>query len=107
MPGLQLYRPAEDITPNYAYMPVVFDPEAFGATRDEVSAALAREGISARRYFYPLTSEYDCYGGNSGADETPVAYRVSTQVLTLPMFADMAEEDVERVCSIVIGASCG
>ncbi len=107
VPGLQLYRPAEDITPNYAYMPVVFDPEAFGATRDEVSAALAREGISARRYFYPLTSEYDCYGGNSGADETPVAYRVSTQVLTLPMFADMAEEDVERVCSIVIGASCG
>lgn len=107
VPGLQLYRPAPGITPNYAYMPVVFDPETFGATRDEVSAALAREGISARRYFYPLTSEYGCYGGESAAEETPIAYRVSRNVLTLPMFADMSIETIGRVCAIVIGASCG
>lgn len=101
VPGLQLYRPAADITPNYAYMPIVIDPEVFGATRDEVSAALAQEGISARRYFYPLTSEYGCYGGGSSAEVTPIAHRVSRNVLTLPMFADMSIDDVGRACAIV------
>lgn len=102
LPGLQLYRPAADITPNYAYMPVVFDPEVFGATRDEVSAALAQEGISARRYFYPLTSEYGCYGGGSSAEATPIAHRVSCNVLTLPMFADMSVGTVDRICKIIV-----
>lgn len=103
VPGLQLYRPAADITPNYAYMPIVIDPEVFGATRDEVSAALAQEGISARRYFYPLTSEYGCYGGGSSAEVTPIAHRVSRNVLTLPMFADMSIETVDRICGIIVG----
>lgn len=103
VPGLQLYRPAADITPNYAYMPIVIDPEVFGATRDEVSAALAREGISVRRYFYPLTSEYECYGGEEAIEKTPVAHWVSRNVLTLPMFADLEMADADRICGILLG----
>ena len=103
IPGISLYRPAANIKPNYAYMPVIFDSEVFGASRDKVLLALAEKGINARRYFYPLTSKFDCYNSNARTIEaTPVAERISKQVLTLPMFADLKKEDVDQICEIII-----
>lgn len=100
--GLSLCEPPEGVRHNYAYMPVVFgDP--FGATRDEVFAALAREGVFARKYFYPLASDYGCYRGVYASERTPVAKDAASRVLTLPMYADLSLEDVDRICGIVRG----
>jgi dTDP-4-amino-4,6-dideoxygalactose transaminase len=98
--GNRLCLPPEGVKHNYAYMPVVFQ-DAFGATRDDVFSALAAEGIKARKYFYPLVSDYACYRGRFDSSETPVANDVASRVLTLPMYADLALEDVERICMIV------
>lgn len=100
--GVKVCRPPEDVRSNYAYMPIIFD-DAFGATRDEVFDALAAEGIGARKYFYPLVSDYACYRGRFDSSDTPVASDVASRVLTLPMYADLALEDVERICSILKG----
>lgn len=100
-PGLTAFRPAEGVRHNYAYLPVLFDPDAFGATRDDVFETLAAEGIGARKYFYPLVSDFDCYRSVYSSDRTPVAKRAADQVLTLPMFADLALSDVDRICAIV------
>ncbi len=99
------FRPVPDgVKPNYAYLPVSFDPEAFGATRDEVGDHLARYGIYARKYFYPLTSEAACYVGRFDPAKTPVALLASRRVLTLPLYADLALSDVDDICQLV--ASC-
>lgn len=100
VPGIRLCEPASGARPNYAYMPVVFE-DAFGATRDEVFAALDTAGIGARKYFYPLASDYACYRGRFDSGATPVARYVSERVLTLPMYADLALSDVDRICEIV------
>lgn len=99
--GLKLNRAQEKVQSNYAYMPVLFDPERFGASRDEVFAALEQENICARKYFYPLTSSFDCYKGRFDAAATPVAQRISREVLTLPLYADLEPEDVTRICGII------
>ena len=96
--GLQLNVVQEDVEQNYAYFPIVIDEKEFGATRDEVFEALAREGIGARKYFYPLTNSFDCFHGRFDPERTPVALAVSRRVLTLPLYADLAMEDVERIC---------
>lgn len=101
IPGVKLCRPKQGAKSNYAYMPVVFDPEAFGATRDDVFAALANQGINARKYFYPLTNDYTCYRGRFDSSCTPVACEVSSRVLTLPMYADLELEDVEMIYKTV------
>lgn len=99
--GIQLNVEQENVRQNYAYFPVVFDEKKFGASRNEVFDKLAENGIGARKYFYPLTSTYDCYQDKFNADLTPVALHVSKRILTLPMYADLAMEDVDRICKII------
>ena len=100
--GLQLNARQEGVKPNYAYYPVVFD--GFRLTRDEVFDRLKAEGIVPRKYFYPLTSAFACYRGRPGFStaETPVAERVAANVLTLPMYADLPLETVDRICSLIL-----
>ena len=102
IPGLQLAPVLPDVQPNYAYFPVVFDETVFGVDRDEVLRELERRHIMARKYFYPLTSEFSCYHGRFDPDETPVAKQISRRVLTLPLYAEIEEKTVDRVCQVVL-----
>lgn len=100
--GIQTNPIQEDVQPNYAYFPVLFDEKIFGATRNEVFKALSDEGIGARKYFYPLTNTFDCFHGRFDVDKTPVALHISKRVLTLPLYADLALEDVDRICRVIL-----
>ena len=100
--GVTLSPNQPDVKPNYAYFPVVFEPTLFGATRNEVFDALAENGIGARKYFYPLTNTFDCFHGAYNIDQTPVALHISKRVLTLPLYADLSMEDVDRICDVII-----
>lgn len=101
--GLRLLSVREGVRSNYAYMPVIFE-DAFGVSRDEVFGALDAAGISARKYFYPLTSDYACYAGRFDSSLTPVAQDAAARVLSLPMYADLALEDVDRICNVIVAA---
>ena len=81
---------------------VVFDKAVFGADRDEVFQKLEENGICARKYFYPITNAFDCYKGRFDPNDTPVALDISLRVLTLPLYADLALEDVDRICEIIL-----
>ncbi len=102
VPGLQLNPVKEGVRSNNAYFPVVFD--GFRLTRDEVFARLAEQEINARKYFYPLTNSFACYTGKPGFDpaRTPVASHMADRVLTLPLYADLSDEDVDRICDIIL-----
>lgn len=101
--GVQVNKPQQGIKANYAYMPIVVDPEAFGATRDDITITLSEAGIGARKYFYPLTSDCECYNDCffSSEKSTPIAYRTAENVLTLPLYADLSLKDVDRICDIL------
>lgn len=101
--GIKLCLPKEGVTPNYAYMPVVFE-DAFGVDRDRVFDALKKESVFARKYFYPLVSDFACYAGRYDSKKTPVALSVARRVLTLPMYADLPLEEVDHICKTVISA---
>lgn len=100
--GLRLNVQQPEVKSNYAYFPVVFDENLFGASRNEVMDALAQNGIGARKYFYPLTNTFECFHGKYDVDATPVALHVAKRVLTLPLYADLSMEDVDRICKIVL-----
>ena len=100
--GITVCKGQKDVTPNYAYFPAVFD--GYKYTRDEIFAMLAEHEIVARKYFYPLTNSFDCYKGREGFDPeaTPVAQHIAERVLTLPLYADLSLEDVDRICDIIL-----
>lgn len=100
--GIRLNTIQTSVTPNYAYFPVVFDETVFGANRDEVYNRLAKNDIFARKYFFPLTNAFDCFHDRYDANQTPVARYISEHILTLPLYADIALSDVDRICDIVL-----
>ncbi len=95
--GLRLLKEQRGVESNYAYFPVVFDGAKY--TRDEAAARLAAHDIFARKYFYPLTNHCTAYGFHG--DETPIAKHISDHVLCLPLYPELALEDVDRVCEII------
>ena len=103
--GLKVWSEQENVVHNYAYFPVVFDKEVFGKDRDEVAELLAKENIFSRKYFYPLTSEFECFKGKFEINETPVAKKIADNILCLPMYADLTIEEVDKICDIILGGS--
>lgn len=92
----------KNVDSNYAYFPVVFD--GYKYTRNEISEKLAKEGISARKYFYPLTNSFECYRNypTAGIEKTPIAQHIALRVLTLPLYSDLSLENVDRICDIIL-----
>ena len=102
IPGIKLCAPQKGVKPNYAYFPVVFD--GYKYNRDEVFDLLAAENIIPRKYFYPITTSFNCYRNRPGfnPEDTPFAKHISENVLCLPMFADLSMEDVDRICMLTL-----
>ncbi|MEQ8155833.1 MAG: DegT/DnrJ/EryC1/StrS family aminotransferase [Clostridiaceae bacterium] len=98
--GIKLCKPQAGVKSNYAYFPVVF--EGYKLSRDHIFEKLKEDNITARKYFYPLTSSFQCYKDRFGVDKTPVAKYISDRVLTLPLYADLSLEDVDRICDIIL-----
>ncbi len=98
--GIKLVPSQEGVKQNYAYFPVVFDNYKY--TRDEVFDKLGEENIIARKYFYPLINEFECYRENYSSNDTPVAKYIAHRVLTLPLYADLELEIVDKICDIIL-----
>jgi len=100
--GIQLNPIQGEVKSNYAYFPIVIDEKIFGESRNEIKERLAEQGIGARKYFYPLTNTIDCFNGQFDVQKTPVALHISKRVLTLPLYADLSMEDVDRICDVIL-----
>lgn len=100
--GIQLSPIQENVQSNYAYFPVIFDEKIFGSSRNEVYTKLGENGIGTRKYFYPLTNTFECFHGKYDTNLTPVALHISKRVLSLPLYADLSLEDVDKICEIIM-----
>lgn len=98
--GIKLNNIKKEIKSNYAYLPVVFD--GYKLTRDQVFEVLKNNNIITRKYFYPLTNSLECYKNRFNVEDTPVAKYIADRVLTLPLYADLTIEDVDRICKIIL-----
>ena len=103
VPGIYL-RPElpKDVGYNYAYMPVEVDEKEFGMSRDRLYEKLKGYNIYSRRYFYPLVCDFACYKSVAVKDPLTVARKVAERILTLPIYYDLALEDVQRICDVII-----
>ena len=101
IPGIKV-PPAlpKGVTHNYSYMPVEVLPD-FAMDRDALYEELKKYNIFSRRYFYPLVTDFPCYRGLNVSDPLTVARGVASRVLTLPIYHDLAIEDVNRICDII------
>jgi dTDP-4-amino-4,6-dideoxygalactose transaminase len=98
--GITLAKPSPAIEANYAYFPILVGRD-YPLSRDALYARLRDHGIIARRYFYPLISEFPMYRHLARAN-LPVAYHIASEVLCLPIYPTLRAEDVDRICSLIV-----
>lgn len=101
--GIKINYPQNDVVSNYAYYPIIIDEKIFGHNRDEVFDELLKYDICARKYFFPLTNSFSCFNGLFDVNQTPIAVKISNQVLTLPLYSSLELKDVDRICNIIKG----
>lgn len=100
--GITLCSLQDNVTYNYSYFPIFIEAEQYGTSRNELQKKLYDNEVYARKYFYPITSEFQCYQNIYKKIPTPIALKKSNQVLTLPLYEDLNIEDVEKICDIIL-----
>ena len=103
VPGIRYLNDIEGVRHNYSYFPIFITENEYGMSRDALYAKLKENNILGRRYFYPLISNFPVYRGLESAQpkNLPVATKLAEQVLCLPMYADLTDDDVERVIKLI------
>ncbi len=87
-----------DLQRNYGYFPVLFKNQKM---RDVVFKTLRNNNIFARKYFYPLTADAECFAGIYGDVELKVAREISESVLVLPLYPELESAEIDRIVGII------
>lgn len=106
VPGIRLVPTfPTDVEYNYAYMPIEVNEDIYGISRDKLYEDLKKYNVFTRRYFYPILCDYPCYRAVTVKDSLSVARSVASRILTLPIYYDLALDDVQKICDLIIAIS--
>jgi dTDP-4-amino-4,6-dideoxygalactose transaminase len=105
VPGMRCLSDAGEKVANYSYFPVLVDAR-YPLTRDGLYQQLKEHGIFARRYFYPLVTDFPMYRDAPSAhrDNLPVATAAAQQVLCLPIYPALSVEEQQRIIKVLTEA---
>ncbi len=100
--GIHCLPDAGQKASNYSYFPVLVQPD-FPLSRDDLYQRLKSHGVNARRYFYPLISNFPMYRGLLSAQQEnlPVATQAAAKVLCLPIYPGLTKFDQQRVINLI------
>ncbi|MGU3480081.1 DegT/DnrJ/EryC1/StrS family aminotransferase [Methylobacterium sp. D48H] len=103
IPGVTTSRVLDLETDSLQYYCLRIDQSLAEVSRDYVYDELKKFNVFARRYFYPLCSQYEPYRDftDSRSDNLPVAHRVGDQVLCLPFYGHLGTANAQRICAII------
>ena len=92
--GIRCLGDAGEHVANHAYFPVLVGPD-YKLSRDALYQRLRDHDIYARRYFYPLISDFPMYRGLPSAQRSnlPVAAEAADRVLCLPIYPAVTEAE--------------
>lgn len=101
VPGIRFSALRPDVDYKLCICSIVVDEQKYGHTRDELFDYMAKYNIFARKYFYPIMTECDCYREEYGQTELPVVKYVSDRVLTLPIYGEIDAAVVDAVIQLI------
>lgn len=100
--GIHIIAEADRIISNYSYFPI-FVETGFPLGRDELYQLLKEHNIFARRYFYPLISEFPMYRGlySAAPQNLPIATDVAAKVICLPIYPTLEISELQRIVELI------
>lgn len=104
VPGISCSPLPADTKYNYSYFPILVNNE-YPLSREELYQKMRVNNVYARRYFYPLISEFPMYRNLSSAsrDNLKSAVEVASKVLCLPIYPNLSDEQLAYVIALIKG----
>ncbi len=101
--GIRFLPDMEGVTHGYSYFPILIDQDQYGKSRDELYDILKENNIFARRYFYPLISNFEPYRELPSAElkNLSIANRVADEVLCLPIYVELEIEEIMKIIAVI------
>ena len=102
VPGISLLPIPPDTRGNASYFPIFVD-EGYPMDRDALYEKMRQAGIYARRYFFPLLSDFPMYRGlpSAASERLPIAHRFSRRVLCLPIYPNLEDASIDEIVSLI------
>jgi len=102
VPGIAIPRVGDGTRSTYKDFTILVEMDTFGMDASALAAALDDAGIETRRYYTPPVHRMRAYRAMVGSEiRLPVTAMISERVLTIPMWSEMREQDVERVVTAI------
>ncbi|WP_143759255.1 DegT/DnrJ/EryC1/StrS family aminotransferase [Sporosarcina newyorkensis] len=103
VPGIRLLTHLENKKSSYQYFVIEIDERTFGRTRDWLQEKLQQHNVFARKYFYPLCSDFTWYKHLVSAQprNLPQAQKTVKEVLAMPYYGELELASVVRICNII------
>ena len=98
--GINFFEEKKDQNRNYAYFPIVIDRKSENG-RDEIYNKLSINGIHARKYFYPLTSDQACFKNKYRDVELDNSRWLAKRILVLPLYEGLDEGMIYKIASLI------
>jgi dTDP-4-amino-4,6-dideoxygalactose transaminase len=102
--GIHVVGETGQVLSNYSYYPILVKSD-YPLSRDGLYQKLKENNIFARRYFYPLISDFPMYSELSSAEPAnlPVSTEVAKKVICLPIYPALTDVDLQRVVKNIQG----
>lgn len=103
IPGITLIPAPKDSEENFSYFPILVT-DVYPLTRDDLYQKLKDKCVYARRYFYPLISDFPMYKNmpSTVRNNLPVATEIAARVLCLPIYPDLEDPMIEKIVGIIM-----
>jgi len=100
--GIGFFESGKSTVANYAYFPILVEDE-YRMDRNALYGMLAEKNIFSRKYFFPLTSDQACFKNKYRHVDLKNARRLANQVLVLPFHANLEQDIMEKIVTIIKG----
>ena len=101
--GIRILTRSEKDNSSYQYFVIEINEENYGRSRDWLHDELKKNNVFARKYFYPLCSDFSWYKNLDSAhpDNLPQAHIAVKRTLALPYYGELGLELVQTICEII------
>jgi len=101
--GITYLKDSPRVKNSYQYFVIRINKKIFGRSRDEVYNILKSYNIHARKYFFPLCSQYPYYKHlpSFNPNSLPVAHKVVEEVLALPFYGELPINTTEKIVKLL------
>lgn len=102
VPGIYCLPDTGQLVANYSYFPIMVEAN-YPLSREELYQKLKDCNVFARRYFYPLITDFSIYSRMPSANPKylPEATLSAQQVICLPIYPELTLSEVESIVNTI------